>query len=118
VTANLPPTGDYPEHYSHPSDCDCEPCLTTLDRGYRALAKLRSRGNLYVVPGPLMATRAQYAVRRRSNDTFWVRSAERWLAREGVSPPPRCAMSREDAESLLEAVRSHGHQDAEIVALY
>ncbi len=59
----------------------------------------------------------QYVVRKRESDTFWVRSAEKWLPRESGSPcpPPRSSMSLADAESLLEAVKQHGHLDAEIL---
>lgn len=61
---------------------------------------------------------SRWAVRKRSTDTFWVRSAEKWLPRDRESPPPYCGMTRSDAESLLTAVHVHGHDDAEIVALY
>jgi len=53
VNSNQPPDEGYPEHYHHHSACDCEPCLTLLDKARHTLAQFRARGNLYAVPAPL-----------------------------------------------------------------
>ena len=58
------------------------------------------------------------AVMKKSDQTFWVRGEEKWLPRVYGAPPPGCAMPRAEAESLLRAVRLHGHTDAEIVSMW
>lgn len=60
------------------------------------------------------ASHSAYAVHKRSDDTFWVPFIG-WLPRDGVVPPQRCGMSREDADEVLKTV---GHYDAEVVALW